>query len=150
MDDGTAYSLVSISSLLRRQARQDELDAERFEREQSAAFGRRLSARRQRLAEQRSLDTEWNQLHPARTRVRSGAQVVPYDREGVFARDGWICQLCRQEVDPLLFYPDPMCASIDHITPLSAYGDDAPWNVQLAHLKCNVDANDKGHRKRLL
>ena len=63
---------------------------------------------------------------------------VPYADSEIMDRDGWCCRLCGDPIDPSLKYPDRMAKSIDHIIPLSAGGHDAPYNVQAAHLGCNI------------
>jgi hypothetical protein len=65
-------------------------------------------------------------------------------RWAVVERDRHRCGICGTRVDPLLEYPDPMSASIDHIVPLSRGGTHTYDNVQLAHLKCNRDKSDAG------
>lgn len=77
------------------------------------------------------------QKNAQRRSAKRGAVVVAYDRAEIFERDRWRCQLCGKRVDRRLTYPALLSASIDHILPLAAGGDDAPWNVQLAHLRCN-------------
>lgn len=59
------------------------------------------------------------------------------DREEIFERDGWICQLCGEPVDPALQFPDPGSSSLDHICPLALGGKHVRENVQLAHYGCN-------------
>ena len=56
----------------------------------------------------------------------------------MYERDGWVCQLCIEPVDPELRYPDHMSASLDHVIPLSRGGHHTWENVQLAHLICNT------------
>lgn len=56
----------------------------------------------------------------------------------VFARDGWVCQLCQRPVDEGLPWPHTESASLDHVVPLSRGGDHVRTNVQLAHLGCNI------------
>jgi hypothetical protein len=67
----------------------------------------------------------------------SALPAVPYSETEIFERDGWFCQICGEEVDRNLRYPNRMSASIDHRHPLSKGGCDTPDNVQLAHLSCN-------------
>lgn len=70
---------------------------------------------------------------------------VPYESindKRVSMRDGWICQICHKVVNKRLKYPNPMSASLDHITPLSKGGTHTYANVQLAHLGCNLSKQD--------
>lgn len=60
----------------------------------------------------------------------------------VFLRDGWICQICHKKVDKKLKYPNPMCATLDHIVPLNEGGTDMYNNVHLAHFVCNASKQD--------
>lgn len=62
----------------------------------------------------------------------------PYADRDVFERDGWICQLCGDPVDPELSRRVLMGATVDHRVPLSAGGLDVWDNVCLAHRKCNT------------
>lgn len=71
---------------------------------------------------------------------RSRKRVVlseKFTRREIFERDGWICQLCNCPVDPALRWPDKMCASLDHITPVVLGGDHLRSNAQTSHLACN-------------
>ena len=77
------------------------------------------------------------------SRLHEGAVQEHYTRRSIFDRDGWVCQLCEEEIDPALQWPDPRAASIDHIVPLSLGGDDTPGNTQAAHMGCN---SRKGNR----
>lgn len=52
-------------------------------------------------------------------------------------RDGWRCHLCRKRVDKRLKWPNAMCATQDHLIPISDGGDDEPENIALAHYRCN-------------
>jgi hypothetical protein len=49
-----------------------------------------------------------------------------------------VCGICGEAVDPELRYPELMCASIDHITPVVRGGTHDPRNLRLTHLRCNV------------
>lgn len=73
----------------------------------------------------------------ARERRLRGVVVEQYDRNSIFARDNWVCQLCQEPINPFLYRLDRMSATIDHIIPLDRGGDDAPHNVQAAHRSCN-------------
>jgi 5-methylcytosine-specific restriction endonuclease McrA len=69
------------------------------------------------------------------SRLAKGAESFPA-RE-IYERDGWVCQLCFDPVDPEARWGDPWYASLDHIIPLSRGGPHARANVQLAHQRCN-------------
>lgn len=73
---------------------------------------------------------------------------APYeevDKFEVFKRDGWVCQLCKEPVDPDCEFPSLKYATIDHIIPLSVEGTPGHvWsNVQLAHFSCNSSKGAK-------
>lgn len=73
-----------------------------------------------------------------------GAVYEPVNRRRVFERDGWLCQLCQQPIDPDLRWPDPGSASLDHVVPISRGGEHSYRNVWAAHLDCNCS---KGSRE---
>lgn len=66
------------------------------------------------------------------TYVRSGA------RFQIFERDGGICWLCDEPVPREDFH-------LDHIIPVSKGGPTEPWNLRVAHPRCN---RSKGNRAR--
>jgi len=72
-----------------------------------------------------------------RRMLERSAVSADYDRREIFERDGWRCQLCGGRLHRKRVVPHPKAPTIDHILPLSAGGDDAPWNVQAAHFECN-------------
>lgn len=55
----------------------------------------------------------------------------------IYERDGWVCGICREPVDPDVRWPDLSCASLDHVVPLAKGGPHTVDNVQLAHFMCN-------------
>ncbi|QDM56277.1 HNH endonuclease [Gordonia phage SweatNTears] len=71
----------------------------------------------------------------------------PIIEEEVFIRDGWICQLCADPVDPDDKHPSKWSPSLDHIIPLSRGGTHTWDNVQLAHLGCNSSKGGRDARK---
>jgi len=75
--------------------------------------------------------------HLSRAR-RYGVLIERFDKQAVYDRDGWVCQLCHLPVDRDLSWPDLGSASLDHRIPLSRGGAHAEGNVQLAHLGCNI------------
>lgn len=56
----------------------------------------------------------------------------------LFKRDGWICHLCSEAIDPNCRFPDSLSASVDHIVPLSMGGTHTYDNVAASHLGCNA------------
>lgn len=68
---------------------------------------------------------------------RANAPRGSYSLRDITTRDGWGCSICGDGVDRTLVYPDPLCASVDHVVPLSRGGEDTLANVALAHLVCN-------------
>lgn len=75
--------------------------------------------------------------HERRARIR-GNDIERFPHEDVFARDGYICQLCGGVIDKSLEYPHPASRSIDHIVPIARGGAHTFVNVQAAHLRCNL------------
>lgn len=77
----------------------------------------------------------------ARARARQakvrGVAAERFKHHEVFDRDGWVCQLCDEPVDPEVRYPDPMSVSLDHVIPLALGGAHSKANTQTAHLICN-------------
>ena len=66
-----------------------------------------------------------------------GQRVSALTRRAVCIRDGWICQLCHEPVDPQVPTGHPFAATVDHCLPRSAGGPSRPENLQLAHKMCN-------------
>lgn len=83
-----------------------------------------------------------------RARLR-GADTDQIDRVYVFDRDGWRCQLCGKTVPKSKAHPHPLSASLDHVVPLARGGDHVTSNVQLAHLRCNVQKGARGGGEQL-
>lgn len=84
----------------------------------------------------------WERLKPmvldcvARRRARLKAVHVEHvSRLAVFERDGWLCGLCGESVDPMA--AGGKRPSLDHILPLCQGGEHSMANVRLAHLSCN-------------
>ncbi|MFE5332940.1 HNH endonuclease [Embleya sp. NPDC056575] len=76
----------------------------------------------------------YNHIRRARERAAFVEAVVPLV---VFERDEWACHICGDPVDRLLSYPDPRCATVDHVIPLSKGGLHAYANCRTAHMLCN-------------
>lgn len=56
---------------------------------------------------------------------------------------GAVCHLCREPIDLTLRYPNPMCATRDHVKPRSLGGTNAIRNQRPAHLVCNMRRGNK-------
>ena len=55
-----------------------------------------------------------------------------------------VCGICGKRVNKRLKYPNLMCATIDHIIPVSKGGHPTDINnLQLAHFSCNRQKSDK-------
>ena len=79
-----------------------------------------------------------------RKRARKyGVAYEPINSIKVFERDGWICGICHDPIDPAVPWPDDRSKSLDHIVPMSKGGGHVWSNVQAAHLGCNVDKADR-------
>lgn len=109
----------------------------------------RLGQVRAYYAERWATDPEYRaRMNAAKTRRRrmlANAKQEPYTRESIFQRDGWVCRICSESIDPTIRYTDDpgACATIDHVIPLSRGGDDTPANVQAAHGSCNYGKCDR-------
>ena len=65
-------------------------------------------------------------------------RVGPVDLQRLWDVQGDRCPLCGEDIDRTLKWPDPMCASLDHIVPLALGGTHEQSNLQWAHLVCNI------------
>ena len=74
--------------------------------------------------------------------LKHATQIEPISEKQVYLRDGWKCQICHKRVNKKLKWPHPMCASLDHIIPLSKGGTHTYANVQLAHFGCNMSKHN--------
>lgn len=75
-----------------------------------------------------------------RRRMAAGDRV---DYLVIYDHYDWTCHLCHGTIDKMLMYPDPMCATIDHVVPLSGGGRHEWLNLAPAHLYCNSKKNDQ-------
>jgi 5-methylcytosine-specific restriction endonuclease McrA len=74
---------------------------------------------------------------------RQQATIERFSVTEIFERDGWLCHLCREPIDPALPYPAPMSASLDHVVPLAKGGEHSRANVAASHLICNMRKKDR-------
>lgn len=84
----------------------------------------------------------WHRPHRqawrAARRALPGAVIEKFDPWDVFERDGWVCGICGDPVEPALRWPDRMSVSLDHVVPLEMGGDHTPGNTRCSHLGCNA------------
>lgn len=107
-----------------------------------AALAQWRSDNRERIAEQYR---QWRIANANVVRAKNNrrrarlleAFVADVDPQAIWDRDGGICQLCGDPIDPALPWPEPMSKTLDHVVPLSTGGTHEPANVQLAHALCN-------------
>lgn len=88
-------------------------------------------------------DARAHERHTRRAR-RLGEGFERFDRREIYERDGWVCGICSDPVDPALKYPDLMSASLDHVTPLALGGQHNRANVQCSHFICNSRKTHRG------
>ena len=79
-------------------------------------------------------------------RMRGAAiELERYTTQEIAERDNWTCHLCKRKVTKRqLPVGHPRSATIDHLVPVSAGGDDVRANVALAHWSCNAARSDTG------
>lgn len=65
-----------------------------------------------------------------RRAAECAAAAEVFDPREIFDRDGWVCQLCLEPIDPSLKHPDRWSASLDHKIPLSLGGPHTRANRQ--------------------
>lgn len=82
-------------------------------------------------AYQQSHREQYRSRNQKRRALKVGVEHQPYKAEEIYKRDRDFCRLCFKRVAKA-------DRSIDHILPISLGGADAPYNVQLAHKRCNL------------
>lgn len=81
---------------------------------------------------------KWAHQNYLRRALTSDHRAEVFDSREVFDRDGWVCGICRDPVDPVITWPDPRSASLDHILPVARGGPHTRANCQCSHLGCNA------------
>lgn len=84
---------------------------------------------------------DWNHAATSRARNLGATTIHQFDREQVFERDDWTCQICQIRCSS----PNPYertSATVDHIIPLSAGGQHTMANAQTSCLSCNCRKQD--------
>lgn len=83
-------------------------------------------------------------------RTRTGSDERPgYLRLVIAERDRWTCAICGKRVNRRLRHPAPLCASLDHVIPVSEGGTSDVWNLRLTHLQCNLSRGNRGGGEQL-
>lgn len=72
-----------------------------------------------------------------RARQRRAAVIEHIVPLVVFEREGWICHLCGEAIDPALTGNHDYAASLDHVVPIRLGGHHSYDNVKAAHRICN-------------
>lgn len=62
----------------------------------------------------------------------------------IYERDNWKCNICGDQIDKTLKYPDMDSVSLDHVRPLSWGGTHTSENLAASHLRCNLSKRDTG------
>ncbi len=106
------------------------------------------------------LRREYRRKHKRRHRSRRkhrqrawhyGVSYEPIDRQYVFERDRWRCQLCAKPVARTKQVPHPKAPTVDCIVPLSVQGSPGYVlsNVHLACFLCNSRKHNRGGGEQL-
>jgi hypothetical protein len=89
----------------------------------------------------RRVITKGKKEHRSRAR-HFGVHYEPVNAAEVFKRDNWTCHLCAEPISRTAKWPDQMCASLDHVVPMSKGGPHTFDNVAASHWLCNVLKSD--------
>lgn len=109
------------------------------------ALGGDTEAEAIRRRERRSrLGSRRDRGHHRKRAVQFGVAYEPINPKRVYDRDRWVCGICGERVDPSQKWPNQMCASLDHVVPMSLGGGHLYVNVQCAHWICNVIKSNRG------
>jgi len=84
-----------------------------------------------------------------RARLAQAPRIEKIDREAIYLRDRWICQLCHARVNPAIKYPHPDSPTLDHVIPLSQGGHHTHQNLVLTHSRCNIGKRDRPRTQQL-
>lgn len=64
------------------------------------------------------------------------------DHLTLFNLHGWICNICKDPIDPDRRMPDLLAATVEHRVPLALGGTHTWDNVAPAHALCNFQKAD--------
>jgi hypothetical protein len=100
------------------------------------------------LAAARARKPKGSRKHTTRAKKKGLPRVYNINLAAVGDRDGWVCQLCGQQIESRTgSQTDPMSPCVEHIVPLghpanTRHGHE--WsNVQIAHKACNEAKGDR-------
>lgn len=82
-------------------------------------------------------------MYYGRGRRKKMAKGDRIDAFMVYEFYNWTCHLCNNKIDPTVVHPDPMCATLDHLHPLSRGGAHVWDNVLPAHNGCGAAKGDR-------
>lgn len=93
------------------------------------------------MAKRRSVGKKKVQYYSPKRRAVY-AQGDDIDHLTLFHLHGWICYVCKGEINPRLRFPNYWAATVEHIIPLCKGGTHTWDNVAPAHAKCNFSKSD--------
>ncbi len=67
------------------------------------------------------------------------AQGDKIDHLTLFNMHKWICNICKEPINPKLRFPNNMAATVEHVRPLKLQGTHTWDNVRPAHAICNFN-----------
>ena len=74
---------------------------------------------------------------------RRGRNLQAYRRKAQrVTRNGSVCWLCGEAIDPNLHYLNPLAGVADHVDPI-AHGGDILGELRAAHRQCNLERGTK-------
>ena len=140
----TAYKVTHPEKVRAYRATYNAAHAEERHAYNAAYDAAHREERRAASAACRTAHPEKNREHQHRRRARVRSQfAAPVDAQAIYRRDRGRCHLCGKRVKRTE-------ASMDHLIPISLGGIHAPWNVSLAHLKCNLRRGVRGSAQTML
>ena len=83
----------------------------------------------------RTCKTLYRDKHKRNSWSAGQRMLIKYE---IIERDGYVCGICKEPIDPDMDYPDKYSLSVDHIIPVKHGGGDSLNNLQPAHLICNI------------
>lgn len=74
--------------------------------------------------------------HARRHARKMNSQVSPVNYKSILLRDGYICHICKETVDPADVH-------FDHVIPLARGGAHLSENIKVSHSACNLKKNSR-------